>query len=78
MADTHPCPAPGCDAEVEATNLACKADWFRLPRWLRRAVSVAWSRRCKDPRSTAAADAHQAAVGRAYAWFRDNPRGAGR
>jgi hypothetical protein len=31
----HECPAPGCDAQVPRSQLACRRHWFAIPKPLR-------------------------------------------
>jgi hypothetical protein len=38
----HTCPRPGCEATVRYGHLMCPADWFRLPRPIRKAVNATW------------------------------------
>lgn len=40
MADTHPCPGPGCDVtDVPDRMLMCRAHWYKVPKPLRDAVN---------------------------------------
>jgi hypothetical protein len=64
----HYCPG-GCGGKVAAHQLACRADWFRLPVALRGAVTAAWDRgKGKDTPQ------HTAAVRDALDWYEAHPR----
>jgi hypothetical protein len=65
--DTHGC--PGCGAPVARHQLACKPDWYRLPKPLRDAINSAYRHRERNPA------AHRAALGAAMRWYRANPGG---
>lgn len=39
---SHKCPREGCEIRVEPGKLACRSDWYRVPRALRWAVLRAW------------------------------------
>jgi hypothetical protein len=41
---THQCPGPGCGAEVDQSMLMCPGCWYQVPKPVRRAVHIAWSR----------------------------------
>jgi len=62
---THRCPGPGCEAEVDASQLMCPGCWYRVPKPVRRAVYVAWSRG-----AGAGTPAHRAAIRLAVAAVR--------
>jgi hypothetical protein len=64
---THPCPG-GCGAEVPQHQLACKPDWFRLPKPLRDEIGAAYARRRANPMR------HLRALGEASKWYRANPK----
>jgi hypothetical protein len=40
---SHRCPARGCDTVVDDSKLMCRADWYRVPRPLRTAVTRAYA-----------------------------------
>lgn len=65
--DTHGC--PGCGARVQRHQLACRDDWFRLPKPLRDAINSAYQHRERNPA------AHRAALRAAMDWYRRNPVG---
>lgn len=65
MPDTHAC--PGCGADVPYAQLACKPDWFRLPKPLRDDITAAYRRRRSDLRP------HLLAVRAAVQWYGANP-----
>lgn len=67
---THQCPG-GCGATVQPHQLACRDDWYRLPKPLRDKINAAWRRR-----TTHGGREHRATVGEALAWYRANPRQA--
>lgn len=64
---THPCPG-GCGADVPHHQLACKPDWFRLPKPLRDEINAAYPRRRANPLR------HTRAIAEASRWYRANPR----
>lgn len=66
---THKCPAPECEKDVPADMLACRADWYRIPKPLRTAVWRAWERG-----AGAGSDEHTLALEAAIGWLRRNPR----
>jgi hypothetical protein len=63
----HPCPG-GCGTQIPRHQLACKPDWFRLPRPLRDDVTDAYRNRPRD-----GVLPHLRAVGKARDWYRANP-----
>jgi hypothetical protein len=67
---THDCPG-GCGAQVARHMLACKRDWYRLPKELREAVWDGWQRR-RSGRPNGVRD-HARAVRAAIDWYVDNP-----
>lgn len=54
---THGCSGPGCAAEVDSSRLMCPPCWHQVPKPIRRAVHIAWSRG-----AGAGTPAHRAAV----------------
>lgn len=62
--NTHPCPG-GCGGQITAEKLACRTDWWRLPKSLREAIT-------RNYRRNRTAHAH--AMAAALAWYRDNVR----
>lgn len=42
MSDTHTCPRPGCDKELDYRIYACTKHWFELPLPIRSAIVRAW------------------------------------
>lgn len=62
---THKCPGPGCAAEVDPSMLMCPGCWYQVPKPVRRAVHVAWSRG-----AGAGTPAHRAAIRLAVAAVR--------
>lgn len=67
---------PACGAEIDMSMLACKVDWFRLPKPFQRAVTRAWRRRVDTPRDEGARTAHEAAKAAAERWYAEHPAGA--
>lgn len=63
----HKCPAPGCEASVPPDMLACRNDWYRLPRGLRNRIWAAWA-----GGAGAGSGKHTAAVREAVQWYREN------
>jgi len=61
---THACPGQ-CGRQVFTHQFACRADWFRLPLDLRRAITDNYRR----DRA-----AHLEAMSDAIEWYRANPR----
>ena len=41
---SHLCPGPGCDAEVDSSQLMCPGHWRQVPEPIRRAVWICWDR----------------------------------
>jgi hypothetical protein len=68
---SHVCPAPGCETQVPAHMLACRPDWYRIPKPYRQAIWRAW----RDGAGAGSLE-HRAAVTAAKGWLEDNPRGA--
>lgn len=66
---SHQCPAPNCTANVPQNMLACRRDWYRLPREVRNRVWAAWYG--PGPGS----DEHNAAVAEATAWYAEHAEG---
>jgi hypothetical protein len=64
MAAPHPCPG-GCGRSIPHHRLACRADWYRLPRELRLAITSAYGGPNEPPNP-----AHRAAVADAVMWYR--------
>lgn len=64
MTDTHRCPG-GCGEQVAPAKLACRRDWFRLPKVYRDEIRSTY-RRGTD-------DAHRVAVMQALAWYDEHP-----
>jgi hypothetical protein len=62
----HKCPGPGCDKQVPADMLMCRAHWYQVPKALRNAVWAAWRRGegAGSPAHTAAITAAIEAVNR--------------
>lgn len=65
MSTAHECPG-GCGEQVPQARLACRTDWFRLPKAIRAAVWEAY----REGQFAA----HRAALADAADWYRDNPR----
>lgn len=65
----HDCPNPECEAKVPVTMLACRKDWYRLPRGLRNRIWNAW-----DDGAGAGSPEHAAVIREAVQWYRDNPQ----
>jgi len=64
MADTtHECPGGDCKARVPSYQLACKADWRKLPVELQKRINAAFGRNRLE---------HRKAVAEAVAWYREN------
>ena len=63
---SHLCPGPGCDAEVDSSELMCAGHWRQVPKPIRRAVWFAWNRSqgAGSPAHTAAIRLAIAAVNR--------------
>lgn len=40
---SHQCPKPGCTTRVPANMLACRPDWYSIPKPIRAAVWKAWN-----------------------------------
>ena len=34
----HECPGPGCEEQVDVTQLACRRHWYQVPKAIRNAV----------------------------------------
>ena len=62
---THQCPGPGCAEEVDSSRLMCPRCWYQVPKPIRRAVHIAWSRG-----AGAGTPAHRAAISLAVAAIR--------
>lgn len=43
-AQTHECPAPGCEERVAFRLFACRRHWYALPFHLRHELNAAWRR----------------------------------
>lgn len=59
----HPCPA--CGTPIPNAQLACKPDWFRLPKPLRDEVGLAYRKRLAPGGRVR----HINAMRAAYAWY---------
>jgi hypothetical protein len=59
---THKCPAPGCESDVPDDMLACRKDWYRIPKPLRTAIWRAW-RQGEGAGSAEHGNAIRAAIG---------------
>ncbi len=66
----HPCPGPGCGAQVARDQLACKHHWYMIPKPLRDAVWSAWQHG-----KGAGSPAHLSAVATAINWLVKPPSG---
>lgn len=66
----HVCPNPPCKAQVSDNMLACRKDWYRLPRSLRNRIWVAWAEG-----EGAGSPEHSGLVRQAIQWYQDNPEG---
>lgn len=66
---SHKCPGSACGgkADVPTDMLACRKDWYRLPRGLRNRVWAAWANG-----EGAGSDEHNAAVTEALDWYASN------
>lgn len=64
--DRHAC--PGCGVPVPRAQLACRADWRRLPAAMRAEVTAAYAEQPSGGR-------HVAAVADAAQWLRANRPG---
>ena len=60
-APTHDCPG-GCGQQVRQEHFACEADWLRLPRHMRQAISMGHA---VDPLS----QQHTQAMADALEWY---------
>jgi hypothetical protein len=60
----HRCAASGCKRVVRDDMLMCRADWFRVPKWIRDEVWRAWDdgRGKLSPQHVRAIEAAVAAV----------------
>lgn len=65
--DTHDCPG-GCGRQVSPERLACRPDWYRLPKDIRDRIWREWYGAGPGTQT------HRTAISYAYAWYRDNPR----
>ena len=63
---SHKCPAPRCNRQVPEDRLACRNDWYRLPKDIRDRVWAAWFG------GGAGTDEHTEAIMEATAWYRAN------
>jgi len=63
---SHTCPAPECSRQVPAHQLACRTDWYRLPKDLRDRVWAAYYG--PGPGS----DEHNDVVREAVEWYHAN------
>ena len=63
---SHECPAPGCTAPVPFHQLACRKDWYRLPRSLRNALNDAYHGAGQG------SDEHTVAMRACLTWYREN------
>ena len=63
---THQCPAPRCNRQVQEDRLACRTDWYRLPKDLRDRVWAAWYG------GGAGSPEHSEVVREAIEWYRAN------
>ena len=62
----HDCPANGCTAQVPFHQLACRADWYRLPKRLRDELNAAYH---GEGQGT---DRHTEALRACLDWYREN------
>lgn len=70
VAGAHDCPG-GCGAAVKRSQLACRTDWYRLPRDLRDAIDATYHSRAVE-----SARDHRTLLAEALKWYRDHPRPA--
>lgn len=63
----HQCPAPGCTIQVPDNMLACRHDWYRLPKPIRSAIWAAW-----DNGAGEGSPEHRRAVVEALVWYDTN------
>lgn len=59
---THRCPGPACTEQAGHDQLMCPRHWYLVPKPMRRALYIAWSRG-----TGAGSPAHQAAMRAAIA-----------